>query len=163
MNIPSVAVFPGVFDPPHFGHYSLVEAAVREFRIDMVLVCPIPSPNHKPNASSYSHRLSMVEIMAQHHDSIVTPSRGNGLIGLLPASSEFRLGVREFTGADSVFRLVGHDIVERDLGIIYRFCELGDIFLVGTTSLQFQLPEAVSRLRCVKTLKVAFSTSSTKF
>ena len=42
-----VGIFGGTFDPPHWGHLLLAEAAREELRLDRVLFVPARVPPHK--------------------------------------------------------------------------------------------------------------------
>lgn len=54
----------GTFDPPHFGHIALAEAAVRELGLEKVIFIPDNIPPHKKtaNISSKEHRLAMLKL-----------------------------------------------------------------------------------------------------
>lgn len=57
----SLGVFGGTFDPVHFGHLRLAEAAREYLRLDRVLFVPAGEPPLKPRGfASASARLSMV-------------------------------------------------------------------------------------------------------
>jgi nicotinate-nucleotide adenylyltransferase len=42
-----IGVFGGTFDPPHWGHLKLAEAALRQLQLDVVLWVPAGQPPHK--------------------------------------------------------------------------------------------------------------------
>jgi len=59
-------VFEGVFDPPHIGHYLVVQKAKEELG-GHVLVCPSTSTaaqtiSKKANSSSYEHRMALCQL-----------------------------------------------------------------------------------------------------
>lgn len=43
-----IGVFGGQFDPPHNGHLAVARAAVRQLRLDGLLVVPAARPPHRP-------------------------------------------------------------------------------------------------------------------
>ena len=58
-----IGVFGGTFDPPHFGHLRLAEAARAQLRLDKVLWVVTADPPHKQAQplSPVADRLAMVE------------------------------------------------------------------------------------------------------
>jgi len=59
----------GTFDPVHFSHLELAEAAQSEFDLDRVLFVPAAVPPHKieTEVTSFEHRVRMVEIACELH------------------------------------------------------------------------------------------------
>jgi nicotinate-nucleotide adenylyltransferase len=58
-----IALFGGTFDPVHWGHLLLAEAARTSFKLDRVLFVPAGQPPHKPSAvASSAHRLRMLRL-----------------------------------------------------------------------------------------------------
>jgi nicotinate-nucleotide adenylyltransferase len=55
----------GTFNPVHFGHLQLADAAIAECKLDQVVFIPSRQPPHKDEASitSFSHRLAMLQIV----------------------------------------------------------------------------------------------------
>lgn len=64
----NIAIFGGTFDPIHFGHLRIAEAAREQFHLDRVIFLPsgIPPLKH-PAAASAQARLSMVRLAIQGH------------------------------------------------------------------------------------------------
>ncbi|MEE9553768.1 MAG: nicotinate-nucleotide adenylyltransferase [candidate division Zixibacteria bacterium] len=54
----------GTFDPPHYGHTALAEAAIRELGLDEIIFIPANIPPHKntKDISSIEHRLKMLKL-----------------------------------------------------------------------------------------------------
>jgi len=58
-----LGVLGGTFDPPHYGHLVLAEAARVQLRLERVLFVPAGQPPHKPGRpiTPAHHRVAMVE------------------------------------------------------------------------------------------------------
>lgn len=58
-----VGVLGGTFDPPHYGHLALAEAALAQLELAQVLFVPAGAPPHKPGRpiTPAHHRAAMVE------------------------------------------------------------------------------------------------------
>ena len=54
----------GTFDPPHYGHIALAEAAIRELELSRVIFIPANIPPHKNTKiiSSKDHRFNMLKL-----------------------------------------------------------------------------------------------------
>jgi len=63
-------VLGGTFDPVHFSHLELAEAAQSEFNLDRVLFVPAAVPPHKTEEeiTSFEHRVRMVQIACDLHE-----------------------------------------------------------------------------------------------
>lgn len=62
-----IGIYGGSFNPPHLGHMAAAEAAVRELKLDRLLIVPACDPPHKklPDGSATpEQRLEMAAIMA---------------------------------------------------------------------------------------------------
>ncbi len=59
-----LGILGGTFDPPHFGHLKMAEAALSQLRLDKILVAPVGVQPLKPNtpASAPEDRARMVEL-----------------------------------------------------------------------------------------------------
>lgn len=66
MTISKIGLLGGTFDPVHFGHLQLAEAALRECSLDKVFFVPAASPPHKDETTvtSFAHRVAMLEIVS---------------------------------------------------------------------------------------------------
>ncbi len=65
-----IAVFGGSFNPVHWGHLLMAEAALDQAQLDRVLWVPSYRPPHKLSQAapiSYHHRLEMVKLAIDHH------------------------------------------------------------------------------------------------
>jgi len=57
-----VAIFGGTFNPVHFGHLLIAEAAASQFSLDRVFWVPTHYPPHKrQNLTEFKHRMAMVK------------------------------------------------------------------------------------------------------
>jgi nicotinate-nucleotide adenylyltransferase len=71
-DFPSIALFGGSFDPPHFGHMAIVKEALRELEIDKLIIVPAFLNPFKSNSFSLPHkRLSMSKEFFNDLDVIV--------------------------------------------------------------------------------------------
>ncbi len=59
-----IGILGGTFDPPHFGHLRMAEAALAQLRLDKILFAPVGVQPLKPEAHSSApeHRARMVEL-----------------------------------------------------------------------------------------------------
>lgn len=49
-NLQRVALFGGMFDPPHNGHVAFIRAAIDSFKLDQVFIVVTASPPHRSDA-----------------------------------------------------------------------------------------------------------------
>jgi nicotinate-nucleotide adenylyltransferase len=65
-----IGLLGGTFDPVHFGHLQLADAAMAEYSLDQVLFIPAAQPPHKDEAtlSPFAHRVAMLEIAGRQSD-----------------------------------------------------------------------------------------------
>lgn len=59
----------GTFDPPHYGHLALADAAVKELGLDKIIFIPAHIPPHKNHKiiSSKNDRLAMLRLAIDGH------------------------------------------------------------------------------------------------
>lgn len=62
MSLKKIGLLGGTFDPIHFGHLQLAEAALAECGLDKVVFIPSAQPPHKDNEfiTPFHHRLAML-------------------------------------------------------------------------------------------------------
>lgn len=99
-------IFGGVFDPPHLGHVALAQAAVRELRLDQLIVTVVADPGHKTPASPIEVRAELATLAFQdvpaatvevdHHARTVDSLEARGLVDPL-----FVIGADELAGFES--------------------------------------------------------------
>ncbi len=63
-----IVVFAGIFDPVHKGHLQAAKDALP--RSSMVLFAPERQPQHKHGATSYEHRLAMLQLATERYGNI---------------------------------------------------------------------------------------------
>ena len=69
---PTVAIFGGSFDPPHSGHQSIVQSAVKNLDIDRVLVIPAYlNPFKSSSLASASQRLAWCQTLFEDIPKVV--------------------------------------------------------------------------------------------
>lgn len=104
-----IGFYSGTFDPPHKGHLDLVEAAIKERELDMVIIAPNYVPTFKPEATSYFHRKKMSEMLFNQPkmtlvwDNFERASQQEGSDGVL------REILKHYEPDTRVFRIVGND------------------------------------------------------
>ncbi|MCU0527294.1 MAG: nicotinate (nicotinamide) nucleotide adenylyltransferase [Elainella sp. Prado103] len=75
-----IAIFGGAFDPVHWGHLRIAEAALDQAQLDLILWVPSYQPPHKSSPRlrlSYPHRLAMIHLAVaeQPHFGVSTVER----------------------------------------------------------------------------------------
>lgn len=103
-----VGVYSGSFDPPHLGHYKLMQIALNH-GLDYVLMIPNGRMAHKPNASPFSDRLTMTQIMASQEERILVPSEPKTPEAIIESSMEImtRLAPKTF-----FVGIIGSDVAD---------------------------------------------------
>jgi nicotinate-nucleotide adenylyltransferase len=56
-----IGILGGVFDPPHKGHVALAEAALRELRLDELVVLLVANPGHRISVEDANTRQELTE------------------------------------------------------------------------------------------------------
>ncbi len=103
-----VGIYPGTFDPPHEGHLAFAREAVRVGKLDEVLFLPEILPRGKPNATTISKRVALLEeaIRSVENARVVQLEGGQFTVrDTLPR-------LREFVGESELTLLLGSDIVQ---------------------------------------------------
>ncbi|MBD2346358.1 nicotinate (nicotinamide) nucleotide adenylyltransferase [Anabaena subtropica] len=59
-----LAIFGGTFDPIHWGHLLIAEAALQQVSVEKVIWVPSLNPPHK-KAAAFRHRLAMLQLATQ--------------------------------------------------------------------------------------------------
>lgn len=104
-----IGVFGGAFDPPHFGHMALAQAAIEQLQLDALHVIPTGSAWHKDRPlSDPKHRLEMCRLAFADIDGAVVDD-----CETLRAGPSYTMDTLEhlrsqFTGAQ-FFLLLGQD------------------------------------------------------
>jgi nicotinate-nucleotide adenylyltransferase len=80
-----IGLLGGTFDPIHYGHFQLAEAALKECRLDKVVFIPSAQPPHKNCASvtPFKHRLAMLTLAGEG----INGFECNAIEGRLPKPS----------------------------------------------------------------------------
>lgn len=101
--------YSGTFDPPHKGHLDLVQAAIQEKDLDMVIIAPNFRPAYKPDATAYSTRKKMTEMLFNRPrmtlvwDNFESASLSNGSDGVL------REMLKTYDPDTRIYRILGND------------------------------------------------------
>lgn len=101
----------GTFDPPHYGHLALAEAAREELDLDLVLFLPNGQPPHKPAAevSAPEHRYLMTELACADHPQFRVSRLELDRPGPSYSLDTIRACRRELGPATELFFLIGMD------------------------------------------------------
>jgi nicotinate-nucleotide adenylyltransferase len=97
----SVGLYGGAFDPPHFGHVALAEAALEHFDLERLIVLVVAAPGHKEVQAGIDDRLRLAElafgslprteIVRDDHERTIETLREGGW-----ADAVFLIGADEF-------------------------------------------------------------------
>ena len=69
---PTVAIFGGSFDPPHFGHQSIVKNAIDKLDIDQLIVLPAYlNPFKSSSLADASQRLEWCKVLFEKEEKVV--------------------------------------------------------------------------------------------
>ena len=69
-----IGVFGGTFNPPHIGHILVAETALRELKLDKLIIVPAGTPPHKelPNSTPSSQtRFELTSLAFKHVPNII--------------------------------------------------------------------------------------------
>jgi nicotinate-nucleotide adenylyltransferase len=132
LNLPAVqrlGVFGGAFDPPHWAHVALVEAAIAELQLDQVRVLPTGQAWHKTRPlSDAAHRLAMARMAYQHLPQVVVDAREIGRAGPSYTVDTLHELQTEFPQAQ-LYLLLGDD-QRRSLPSWHQIDEIGRIAII---------------------------------
>lgn len=60
-SLPRIGIYGGSFDPIHYGHIAVADAALAEMELDHLIFVPTVAPPHKTGRTPYPHRLAMLQ------------------------------------------------------------------------------------------------------
>jgi nicotinate-nucleotide adenylyltransferase len=104
-----IGVFGGAFDPPHLAHRALLEAALRELKLDKLHVVPTGDAWHKPRQLlDAAHRLAMVQLAFCDVPKIIVDRREIDRTGPSYTIDTLRQIAAEEPGAE-LFLIMGAD------------------------------------------------------
>ncbi len=97
-----IAFYTGAFDPLHNGHHEVMEAALGELNLDLILVSPDPDENnYKPYMSNRHTRLMMLKRQYGSHPNItpcfMTPEILDEIVQFSPTAQIFGI-----VGSDNI-------------------------------------------------------------
>ena len=106
-----VGLLGGTFDPPHYGHLALAEAAREELGLERVIFLPNGRPPHKPAAevSAAEHRYLMTELACADHPQFFVSRLELDRPGPSYSLDTLRACRRELGPRAELFFLVGMD------------------------------------------------------
>lgn len=108
-----IGVFGGAFDPPHWGHSTLAQAAIQHLALDLLLVVPTGSAWHKSRPlSAAQHRMAMSELAFGGIPQVQVDGREIRRAGPSYTVDTLRELHQLYPGAD-FFLLMGQDQAQR--------------------------------------------------
>ena len=155
-----LGVFGGTFDPPHWGHLRLAEAAQRQLRLDQVLWVLTADPPHKHGRviSAVADRLAMVQAAIAGQPAYVLSRVEIDRPGPHLAADTVALLAQHYPAAQLVYLMGGDSL--RDLPRWVRpqdflaHCSLGVLRRPGdaidVAALEAALPGLVAKLEFVE-------------
>jgi len=124
-----LGVLGGTFDPPHYGHLALAEAARVQLRLDRVLFVLAGQPPHKPGRpiTPAHHRVAMVEAAIADNPAFALSRVDLDRPGPHYTVEMLALLRQEYPGAELYFLMGGDSLAEfltwRDpAGIVRQAC-----------------------------------------
>jgi nicotinate-nucleotide adenylyltransferase len=163
-------VFGGTFDPIHFGHLIVAEAARESLELSQVLFVPAADPPHKPDApvSGADQRLRMVDLATKHNPAFAV-SRADVdrpgphyTVDLLIALAKDRgtaSGLYFIMGADSLADLLTWRSPERIIELARLGVARRPGFQPALERLEAEIPGLASRTDWIDTPLVGISAS----
>lgn len=111
-RIENLAVFGGTFDPVHFGHLALVDAARKQFDLEVVVWVPTFRPPHKGDrvVASFERRLEMVSIAIEPISEFVVSAVESEQSGISFAIDTLR-ALQQRYRAERWYWIIGSDAV----------------------------------------------------
>lgn len=107
-----ILIFGGAFDPPHKGHYALLEAAIAELSPDLTLVIPSRESPHKKNSTrAFRHRFNMCRVFKRCSKTVRISAIERMRRGASYTIDTVRILDRRYKNAELVL-LVGTDMLE---------------------------------------------------
>ena len=106
-----VGLLGGTFDPPHYGHLALAEAAREALELERVIFLPNGQPPHKPTGevSPAEHRYVMTELACAAHPRFTVSRAEMDRPGLSYSLDTVRSVQRELGPEAQLYFIVGMD------------------------------------------------------
>jgi len=158
-----IALLGGTFNPVHYGHLLIAEAARESYRFDHVVFVPAGLPPHKkPPRTSAKHRLAMLRLAVRGNPAF-TVSDWEIRQGRVVYSYETVEHFRGLRPKDSLHFILGSDSLKdlprwkeaRRLRSLCRFVTMGRLAPFASRdirrrvrthrSIRYQVPDAVER------------------
>lgn len=106
-----LGVLGGTFDPIHFGHLDVADAARRALQLDQVLLIPSSDPPHRPAdpVASGCHRFALVALAIQGHDALHVSDMEMMRTGPSYTADTLRAVARQGWDPSQIFFILGSD------------------------------------------------------
>ena len=124
-----IGLLGGTFDPVHYGHLAMAEAAIRRFQLQAVYFVTAVNPPHKSHTTcaNFLDRHAMVALALIHKPKMVPSSLEYGRSGKSYSIDTVRQLNREFENRAEIFFLMGMDAflelpAWKDYRLLIRYC-----------------------------------------
>lgn len=108
-----IAIYLGSFNPPHYGHLTVINDALQRFNMDKVIVVPaMHNPTKKENPAPFDLRCSWMERLSNQFDGYVEVDRIEE--SMIPPFYSYATlhAIRNKYCNDETFLLIGQDLVK---------------------------------------------------
>jgi len=103
-----VGIFSGTFDPVHRGHVAFALAALKQCRLDKIVLLPERSPRGKLGVSDFKHRLHMLRLAVRPHRKLHVLTLADAQLTVQESLPQLQA---KYPGAQLVM-LLGSDVVQ---------------------------------------------------
>ena len=157
-NLETIALFGGSFDPPHFGHKSVVEEALKILDIDKLIVVPtFLNPFKKSSFFTAKERLNLTKELFKDFDRVVVDNYEIEEQRATPTAQTLKYFQQKY---NVEYLIIGADNLE-DIEKWHKFEWLNSqITWVVATRKGYEIKS--NKLRDVKILEVEADISSTQ-
>lgn len=99
-----IGIISGTFDPIHFGHLALADAAMNKFKLGAIYFAPEPEPRSKKPIASITQRKKMLRLAIKYNPKFKTLSLSSKTFSV----DDFK-ELRSVFGNKKIYLIFGHD------------------------------------------------------